>query len=412
MALKLYRRHRKECEAGLPEDARTGEVEERRRGWKKCACLIHASGTLSGRFNRKQTGKTDWGEAKAVAEKWEASQSWDGTAPSPQRPEPPPQSPAHITIADATKVFLANRAGAHIAPATLRKYATFTKQLTAFAASRGYVMLDQITSADVDVFYSQLKLGVRAKAKRLGTIRCFFRFCYGRKWIDESPVSSDLKPPLGASRVANKIPFTDRELEGIIDACDALGAVKWTNGNGEGAWTGEDAKDFIWTLTYTGLRISDVALFDIKRLEGNEVFLRAKKNGGDVFAYIPDWLRDRLIDRAESHGHMVFVVGPSRRLETVTNTWRRRLDRVFKLAEPFDEKPTPHRFRHTFARVLLQRGVPVADVADLLGDDEATVREHYARWVPERQARLTKILKEAFADEPKPKLTVISGGRT
>jgi hypothetical protein len=35
----------------------------------------------------------------------------------------------------------------------------------------------------------------------------------------------------------------------------------------------------------------------------------------------------------------------------------------------------------------------VADVADLLGDDEDTVREHYARWVSERQARLTRILK-------------------
>jgi len=48
-----------------------------------------------------------------------------------------------------------------------------------------------------------------------------------------------------------------------------------------------------------------------------------------------------------------------------------------------------------FARILLERGVPVADVADLLGDDEKTVREP-ARWVPERQARLTKILKAAF----------------
>jgi hypothetical protein len=52
MALKLYRRHRKGCEAGLPEDARTGEVEERRRGWKRCGCLIHASGSLGGQFNR------------------------------------------------------------------------------------------------------------------------------------------------------------------------------------------------------------------------------------------------------------------------------------------------------------------------------------------------------------------------
>jgi hypothetical protein len=37
MALKLYRRHRKECEGGHPEDSRTGEFEEGRRGRKKCA---------------------------------------------------------------------------------------------------------------------------------------------------------------------------------------------------------------------------------------------------------------------------------------------------------------------------------------------------------------------------------------
>lgn len=133
----------------------------------------------------------------------------------------------------------------------------------------------------------------------------------------------------------------------------------------------------------------------MKRVHGNEVLLRAKKNGGDVFAYIPDWLRDRLTRRARVHGSVLFAVGESRRLETVTNTWRRRLERVFRLAGPFDEKPTPHRFRHTFARILLQRGVPVADVADRLGDDEATVRQHYARCVPERRlARMpSKLLR-------------------
>ena len=47
-------------------------------------------------------------------------------------------------------------------------------------------------------------------------------------------------------------------------------------------------KDFIWVMVYTGLRISDVGLFHTKRLQGNEVFLRAKKNGGEVFAYVPD----------------------------------------------------------------------------------------------------------------------------
>ena len=59
---------------------------------------------------------------------------------------------------------------------------------------------------------------------------------------------------------------------------------------------------------------------------------------------------------------------------------------------------------HTFARIILQRGVSVRDVADLLGNSELMVRKHYAAWIPERQARLTKILQEAFTDKPKPKV--------
>jgi hypothetical protein len=68
-------------------------------------------------------------------------------------------------------------------------------------------------------------------------------------------------------------------------------------------------------MTYTGLRISDAGLFNMNRLKGNEVFLRAKKNGGDVFAFIPDWLRDRLNARAKRFGSRPFVVGESDRLE-------------------------------------------------------------------------------------------------
>ena len=76
--------------------------------------------------------------------------------------------------------------------------------------------------------------------------------------------------------------------------------------------------------------------------------------------------------------------------------------KVFELADIGAERGTPHRFRHTYARVLLQRGVPVSDVADLLGDDEKTVKTHYGRWVKERQDRLTGILKDAFTKQ-KPK---------
>jgi integrase len=114
-------------------------------------------------------------------------------------------------------------------------------------------MLDQFTSTDIDVFYACWNLGVRAKGRALGTLRGFFRFCMNREWLVKNPVTSDLKPPLGASRVKNKVPFTDEELERIIQACDRPHRVSWSNGLGKGVWTGEDVKDFICVPVYTGL---------------------------------------------------------------------------------------------------------------------------------------------------------------
>src|SRR5262249_15189447 len=88
--------------------------------------------------------------------------------------------------------------------------------------------------------------------------------------------------------------------------------------------------------------------------------------------------------------------------DNITDVWRRKLIRLWSLCGPWKHKPTPHRFRHTFARILLQRGVPVRDVADLLGNTEAICRKHYSAWIPERQARLTQILKDAFEDRLRP----------
>jgi integrase len=408
MPLNLYRRHRQDCVGGHTEESRSGELEERSKKWKRCDCQIYAAGTLARKFKRHRTGKFTWEEAKAVAAAWESARSWESQtiAPIPTASK----GTGRITLAEATKAYLATRESSQITTTTLAKYKTLIKKLTAYANSKGYVMLDQITSADIDLFYSGWKLGARAKGKALGTMRHFFRFCARRKWvsIDASdpksvgPVSSDLKPPIGAGRAQNKHPFTDEELKRIYAACDRIGTVNWKNGRKSGMWSGQDARDFLDLLLHTGLRISDAGLFEIGRLRGNEIYLRAKKNGGDVCMWVPDTVRDMLLRRSKVHGLRPFLTGESDRLETVTDLWRRRLNKVFDLAGKFNSTPTPHRCRHTFARLLLQRGVPASDVADLLGDDEATVKQHYARWVPERQARLTAILQDAFGETPTP----------
>jgi integrase len=408
MALALYRRHRRDCKAAHAEESRTSEYDERKKGWRRCECPIFVSGSLGRKFRRQTTGRWEWDDARLIAARLETAGKWD-TPPS-MVPELSvakfggESQPPRATIFDTTEAFLAQRQNRGIAPATFRKYKTFCTQLRAYAESRGYVFLDQLTVSDMDRFYASWKDGIRAKAKKLERLKGFLQFCIKRKWLTED-LASDLEAPEGASIPVAKAPFTDDELSRIYMACDAIGEAS-APGPGHRNWSGEDAKDFILLSVYTGLRISDVATFDInKRLSGNDVFLRMHKTRKPLSTWIPDWLVARLKAREKKYGSLIFRCGVRHNMRQLTEIWRsKRLSRVFALAGDFDEKPTPHRFRHTFVRILLEKGVSVADAAELVGDKEEVVRRFYAQWVPERQARLTKILQEAFDDKPKPKI--------
>jgi len=127
---------------------------------------------------------------------------------------------------------------------------------------------------------------------------------------------------------------------------------------------------------YTGLRISDVTTFNIDRLlENGECPFRTTKTGRNVYMWIPDWLQQRIRVRSEQVGPLIFGDHATKDMNVIIDVWRRKLKRFWNLCGPWPEKPTPHRFRHTFARILLQRAnVTVRDVAELLGNTEEMVR--------------------------------------
>src|SRR5580658_3505875 len=107
MALNLYRRHGSDCAGGRPHQATTYESDEIRRSWKRCLCPVYASGTIDGRFKRRNTERATWDEAKAVVRTWEDAASWDGVAklPAPLPPEPPAADANRITIERAIQAF-------------------------------------------------------------------------------------------------------------------------------------------------------------------------------------------------------------------------------------------------------------------------------------------------------------------
>lgn len=424
MPLNLYRRHRQECEAGHPEESRSGEFEERRKGWKRCACFIFASGTLGGQFKRKYTGKNDWDEAKAVVTEWERASSWTGAATPPPAPVQTPATTdpksTRITIDHAIKSFKAEF-GHHAAINTQKKYKLLLGKVEAFSAKRGFVMIDQWKPIDVREFRASWEVSPQTAAKNMSTIKTFFEFCVSNEWITRNPARLVKNPrtrDAAERRNEQKLPFSDDELKLMYEACETKYGkqeITWSRdvhhkpAKGDVArysrkWTGQDLSDFISVSVYTGLRISDVATFDAGRLQpSGEVLIRTTKVGTHVYTWVPAWLQARIKERASALGPRIFGDHTTKDMNVITDLWRRKLKKLWDLCGDWTVKPHPHRFRHTFARVLLERGVSVRDVADLLGNSEEMVRRHYAAWIPERQERLTKILQDAFVGKPKPK---------
>ena len=408
MGLQLYRRHSKACKAKRPEDSTTGKFEEGRRRWKKCSCQIFASGTLGGKFKRQCTENWEWDKAEKVADGWQGAGSWpngskqraDVVEPSAKTPEVTASQSGRGAVHEVVVAYLSSCQSREIKGSTLAKYKTLTNQLEAYCKVKGYTYIDLLQVKDMDDFYAAWKDAKKGKSKKLERLKGFVRFCLKRKWLTEN-IAEELKAPPKASELNPKSPFEDKELKRIYEVCDKI-LPQLNPGPGYRTWDGQDAKDFINLSIYTGLRISDICLFDVsKRLEGNDVYLRMHKTGKPLYTWIPDWLAARLRARAAIHGPLIFQCGVTGNAKQLCDIWRgKRLKKVFKLAGPFKEKPGPHRFRHTFARILLERGVEESDVAELIGDTVEVVRRYYSMWILGRQKRLTNILKDAFANRP------------
>jgi hypothetical protein len=119
----------------------------------------------------------------------ESAGSWHGAtvpvAPTPVIPppaepaaSPSDSAPSRVTLAEAVKAYLAVRSGSGNSSATLRKHKTFVKQLEAFAAGRGYVMLEQLTSRILifslrvgSFLHERRQSGLEHCAASFGTVR-------------------------------------------------------------------------------------------------------------------------------------------------------------------------------------------------------------------------------------------------
>jgi integrase len=175
----------------------------------------------------------------------------------------------------------------------------------------------------------------------------------------------------------------------MIAACDFIGQCSYER---------KRARAAILLLRYTGLRVSDVATLERKRIQNGQILLYTKKTGGTVFLPVPDELQ-RALDAlpcpkgATAPPPYFFWNGLMSKRAHV-RVIDRMLRSVFKRAGV--ERAHAHRFRHTLATEILARGGTAQDAADILGISPAVVLKHYAKWSQAREERITKLFEAVY----------------
>jgi integrase len=110
------------------------------------------------------------------------------------------------------------------------------------------------------------------------------------------------------------------------------------------------------------------------------------KTGVPVFTILPDSVV-RALDVIPRVTPVRFFWSGTCDLDGVVSSWRKRLSKLFQLANVSDGHA--HRFRDTFATELLLAGVPIERVSRLLGHQSVRITEkHYAPWTESRQRQI------------------------
>ncbi len=376
--LTLFRLHTKRCSAGRPRLDRS---------FKKCKCPIHVEGKCGAEFIRKSVETASWQRAQQRVMEAEARGSWD-PLPGEQKPEP-------IKISEAKERFLKDaESGRRLGESTLRKYKLMLRELTDFAARKGFLYLKQLDLDFLRDFRDSWKIAPRTALKKLERVRAFFRFALENNWIEQNPAKLVRGP--AHIKDAQKLPFEPKEMERIVETCRSMKVLGCTN---------DELLALVLVLRYSGLRIGDASMLTIDRFNGNDLYLYTQKSGTHVYVPLPPFVMNLIRSIKLRHGKYLFTGPESLRMETASDLWRRKLKAVFKLAKV--ESAHPHRFRHTFAVELLKKGVPMEEVSILLGHSSVRITErHYASWVQARQ----EILK-AHVAKTWETFEVIEGGK-
>ncbi len=207
-------------------------------------------------------------------------------------------------------------------------------------------------------------------ARRLASLRSFFRFGQREGWTQANPAK-----PLRNPRRGRSLPhfLSDKDVGRLLEAPPADEPL------------GLRDRAILETMYAAGVRVGELVGLDdadldfaagVVRVRGKGRRERLAPIGSYATRALRRWLRVRKLHPREPAGPRaaVFVNKFGRRI--TTRSVGRMLEKYLKLTG-LDRRTTPHSLRHSFATHLLDRGADIRGVQELLGHKSLVTTQIY-----------------------------------
>lgn len=288
-----------------------------------------------------------------------------------------------LSVNRATEKFLEYLAQEKLfSPHTVRSYRIDLEQFFDFNDDRlGGKDLKAMRREDIrDYLGFLLRYGYerRSAARKLSTIKSFFKFLVREKIADFNP-ARDVKTP--------KI---EKRLPGFLTQYQAQKALQII-GDDE---TSCRNRAILETLYGAGLRAAELVGLDADSIDFTSEIMRVKGKGNKerivpLGSYAKKAIQEYLAIRKNKDNPAIFLNQQGKRLTTrsIQNIVNKQLSKVSEVTGT-----NPHILRHSFATHLLERGADLRAVQELLGHASLSTTQIYTHLSVER---LKKIYDQA-----------------
>lgn len=259
---------------------------------------------------------------------------------------------------------------------TVTNYSIDLKGFCVFLGGRGIETVDHLVLRRFLADLRAKNLSKKSVARKLSTLRSFFKFLYREGYLKANPASALLTPKL------------DKHLPVFLDVDKVARLLASPD---EGALDGLRDKAILEALYSTGIRVGELVRLDLGDIDfiGGVVKVLGKGQkervvpiGEIALAAIRKYLDMR--GRGERHIKDKDIVFMNRLGTRLTDrSVRRVIDKYIKKCS-IQEKVSPHSLRHSFATHLLDRGADLRSVQELLGHVNLSTTQIYTHITTDR----------------------------